>query len=107
MRVPENTIDEFLNFVGELVVVREMYDHLRLHYEDQGVANELTSELRRNTDTFRQVSDELERTCMNIRKQPIKQILRKLPRIVRDVAGTTEKEIDVEIFVMKHKLTKV
>lgn len=98
MRVPENTIDEFLNFVGELVVVREMYDHLRLHYEDQGVANELTSELRRNTDTFRQVSGELERTCMNIRKQPIKQILRKLPRIVRDVAGTTGKEIDVEIF---------
>ena len=98
MRVPENTIDEFLNFVGELVVVREMYDHLRLHYEEQGIAAELTTELRRHTDTFRQVSGELERTCMNIRKQPIKQILRKLPRIVRDVAQVNDKDIDVEIY---------
>ncbi|MCH2206750.1 MAG: chemotaxis protein CheA [Lentisphaerales bacterium] len=98
MRVPENTIDEFLNFVGELVVVREMYDHLRLHYEEQGIAAELTTELRRHTDTFRQISGELERTCMNIRKQPIKQILRKLPRIVRDVAAVSGKEIDVEIY---------
>ena len=97
MRIPETTIDEFLTFVGELVVIREMYDHLRSHYEDQGVPTDLTTELRRNTDTFRQVSGELERTCMNIRKQPIKQILRKLPRIVRDVANASSKEIDVEI----------
>lgn len=98
MRVPEHTIDEFFNFVGELVVVREMFDHLRLHYEEKGIAAELTTELRRHTETFRQVSGELERTCMNIRKQPIKQILRKLPRIVRDVAQVNGKEIDVEIF---------
>ncbi|MCM8534038.1 MAG: chemotaxis protein CheA [Lentisphaeraceae bacterium] len=97
MRVPENTIDEFLNFVGELVVVREMYDHLRLHYEENGVARELTSELHRHTENFRQISGELERTCMNIRKQPIKQILRKMPRIVRDVGMANGKEIEVEI----------
>jgi two-component system, chemotaxis family, sensor kinase CheA len=97
MRVPEDTIDAFLNFVGELIVVREMYDHLRLHYEQEGIAPELTTELRRHTDNFRQVSGELERTCMNIRKQPIKQILRKLPRIVRDVANSSGKEIEVII----------
>ena len=97
MRVPEDTIDEFLNFVGELVVVREMYDHLRLHFEEEGVKPELTSELRRYTDNFRQVSGELERTCMNIRKQPIKLILQKIPRIVRDVASTCGKKINVEI----------
>lgn len=97
MRVPEDTIDEFLNFVGELVVVREMYDHLRLHFEEEGVKPELTSELRRYTDNFRQVSGELERTCMNIRKQPIKMILQKIPRIVRDVASSCGKKINVEI----------
>lgn len=97
MRVPEDTIDEFLNFVGELVVVREMYDHLRLHFEEEGVQPELTSELRRYTDNFRQVSGELERTCMNIRKQPIKTIIQKIPRIVRDVASACGKKINVEI----------
>ena len=97
MRVPEDTIDEFLNFVGELVVVREMYDHLRLHFEEEGVRPELTSELRRYTDNFRQVSGELERTCMNIRKQPIKLILQKIPRIVRDVASSCGKKINVKI----------
>ena len=97
MRVPEDTIDEFLNFVGELVVVREMYDHLRLHFEEEGVEPELTSELRRYTDNFRQVSGELERTCMNIRKQPIKTIIQKIPRIVRDVASACGKKINVEI----------
>jgi len=97
MRVPEVTIDEFLNFVGELVVVREMYDHLRLHFEEKGVEPELTSELRRYTDNFRQVSGELERTCMNIRKQPIKTIIQKIPRIVRDVASACGKKINVEI----------
>lgn len=97
MRVPEDTIDEFLNFVGELVVVREMYDHLRLHFEEEGVEPELTSELRRYTDNFRQVSGELERTCMNIRKQPIKTIIQKIPRIVRDVASACDKKINVEI----------
>lgn len=97
MRVPEDTIDEFLNFVGELVVVREMYDHLRLHFEEEGVRAELTTELRRYTENFRQVSGELERTCMNIRKQPIKLILQKIPRIVRDVAAVCNKKINVEI----------
>ncbi|MCM8538719.1 MAG: Hpt domain-containing protein, partial [Lentisphaeraceae bacterium] len=97
MRVPEDTIDEFLTFVGELVVVREMYDHLRLHFEEQGVRAELTTELRRYTDNFRQVSGELERTCMNIRKQPIRLILQKIPRIVRDVASACDKKINVEI----------
>jgi two-component system, chemotaxis family, sensor kinase CheA len=97
MRVPEDTIDEFLNFVGELIVAREMYDHLRQHFEEEGVAPELTTELRRYTDNFRQVSAELERTCMNIRKQPIKGILQKMPRIVRDVASALGKKIEVKV----------
>jgi len=97
MRIPEQTIDEFLNFIGELVVVREMYDHLRLKFEEEGIRPELTTELRRYTDNFRQVSDELERSCMNVRKQPIKTIMQKVPRIVREVANHLNKEIDVKI----------
>ena len=97
MRVPEDSIDQFLNYVGELIVVREMFDHLRRHYEHNTLYDELMSQYKRHLETFHTISSELERSCMAIRKQPIKSLMQKMPKIIRDVAAETNKKITTEI----------
>lgn len=97
MRVPEDSIDHFLNYVGELIVVREMFDHLRRQYEHETSYNELMSQYKRHLETFHTISSELEKSCMQIRKQPIKNLIQKMPKIIRDVAAETNKKITTEI----------
>ncbi len=98
MRVSEETIDGFLSHVGELIVVREMFEHLRRRVEELELAHTVVSELRRLTETFSSISRDLERSVMSIRKQSVRGLLQKVPRIVRDIAVAAEKEIQVRTF---------
>jgi len=97
MRVAEKTIDEFLSYVGELVTVGEMFNYL----ESRMYANEdimlVARDLRRAVEFFDNLSADLQKSIMEIRKIPVKGAVQKIPRIVRDVALEKGKEVDVRI----------
>ncbi|MEN9360474.1 MAG: hypothetical protein RL095_2009 [Verrucomicrobiota bacterium] len=96
MRVPEAVIDEFLTHVGELITIREMYEYLRRDLEHSvNLPHRMAVEFRRCNDSFANISHELEVSCMSIRKQTVKQLLQKIPRIIRDVAQARGKDIEV------------
>jgi two-component system, chemotaxis family, sensor kinase CheA len=102
MRIAEESIDRFFDYVGELVVVGEMYTYLhRKFVEDLGnspAGLKLSQNMRRVNETFISLSDNLQRSVLDIRKVPAKNLLQKVPRMVRDIASAAGKAVRVELF---------
>lgn len=101
MRVSEDSIDQFLSYVGELIVVGEMFEHVQKRVAQQSKSEEgrfyqdIAKDLQRANETFTELFTDLRKSIMEIRKVPVRQLLQKVPRIVRDVAAEAEKDIAV------------
>ena len=95
MRVREEAIDSFFRFVGELVIVGEMYDNLQELLAHGADNRALMAGLQRANDSFHVLSRELQKSILDVRKVPIASLLRKAPRVARDVAAATGKEVTV------------
>ncbi len=94
MRVTEESVDGFLSYVGELVVLGEMYNHIYFRAKDTAALSKFTSELRKTNDAFDILSNNLQNSILHIRRVPFRTLLQKIPRIVRDVASLGSKEIE-------------
>jgi len=97
MRISESSIDAFLGFVGDLIVIGDMYDHLQASALRQDVAEEFRGELRVVTNSFHELSDQLQESLMAIRRVPIRGLIQRLPRIIREIANQHGKDISVAI----------
>ncbi|MFP4521247.1 MAG: chemotaxis protein CheA [Fibrobacterota bacterium] len=97
MRVAEESIDHFLTYVGELVVVGEMFGHIYKKLYSLDKENKIQGEFRQTYDLFSGLSQKLQKSIMSIRKVPVKSLLHKAPRIVRDIASKTNKRIKVSL----------
>jgi two-component system chemotaxis sensor kinase CheA len=97
MRVSEQHVDTFLAYVGELLVVGDMLHHLASRMGRDTDWRALQADFRRTLQTFDALSSELQRSIMSIRLVAVKGLLQRVPRIVRDVAAKTGKEIEVTI----------
>ncbi|MCA9782861.1 MAG: chemotaxis protein CheA [Candidatus Cloacimonetes bacterium] len=95
MRVNEAHIDTFLAYVGELLVVGDMFEHLEKRLSDVSVDRRLVTDFRRANETFDGLSKDLQKSIMSIRKVSLKSLFQKVPRLVRDVAQKSGKQIDV------------
>ncbi|GDY13255.1 chemotaxis protein CheA [Planctomycetota bacterium] len=93
MRVAEATVDAFLDQVGELLVVGDMYAHLHKRLAADPDTRPMAKSLRRANETFATVSNRLQRGIMALRQVPIRPLLNKVPRLVRDVAQFRGKDI--------------
>lgn len=98
MRVSEASVDQFLSYVGELVVVEEMYASLELQMlENKLSIRDITATLRKTTEIFKGLSRQLQKSIMEIRKVPISNLFQRMPKIVHDVAREKNKDIDIRI----------
>jgi two-component system chemotaxis sensor kinase CheA len=95
MRVAEKTIDNFLSYVGELIVVGKMYDYLQKNIAEKGSILHFVRDFRNVNETFETLSENLQKSIMEIRKVPVRTILQKAPRMVHDIAAASGKEIKV------------
>ncbi len=98
MRVSEDSIDTFLSFVGELIVIGEMYNHLQNEVAESNVVNDnLPVHFKRINEAFNSLSNSLQKSIMDIRKVPVKFLLQKVPKIIRDITTSNGKEIKIEL----------
>lgn len=98
MRIPEEKVDTFLSFVGELIVVGEMLRHFSTKLYDSNINPSYLRDFGQIINLFGTLSTDLEKAIMSIRKVPVKTLLQRVPRIARDVANTKQKEIKVTTF---------
>ncbi|MEW8467040.1 MAG: chemotaxis protein CheA [Candidatus Thiodiazotropha sp.] len=89
VRVDTQRLDDIMNMVGELVLVRNRLATLKATMNDEDVANAVS-----NLDV---VTSDLQLAVMKTRMQPIKKVFGRFPRVVRDLARSLKKEIDLEM----------
>lgn len=87
VRVDTRTLDVIMNMVGELVLVRNRLISLGVASNDEDLAKAVS-----NLDV---VTADLQGAVMKTRMQPIKKVFGRFPRVVRDLARSLKKEIEL------------
>ncbi|MGH8352557.1 MAG: chemotaxis protein CheA [Pseudomonas sp.] len=98
VRVDTARLDEIMNMVGELVLVRNRLVRLGLNSGDETMAKAVS-----NLDV---VTADLQTAVMKTRMQPIKKVFGRFPRLVRDLARNLKKEINLELIGEETDLDK-
>lgn len=97
MRVEETKIDQFLDYVGELILVREMFVNFGKKLREGGAAGGLSAEYQRALEAFTLLSHSLQGSIMEVRKVSVRSALQKVPRMARDLAAKREKDVRVQV----------
>ena len=97
IRVDESKIDEFLDSVGKLITKSENLNHLQFSFRQAGLNTAL---MRDFTTVSRTISNDivnLQRSIMKVRQVEMNNILKKFPRLVRDISHKIHKEAELNI----------
>jgi len=89
VRVDTARLDEIMNMVGELVLVRNRLVSLGLSAGDE--------EMSKAVANLDMVTADLQGSVMKTRMQPIKKVFGRFPRVVRDMARKLEKDITLNM----------
>lgn len=89
LRVDTRRLDDIMNLVGELVLVRNRLLSLRSKFEDE--------EINIVVGNLDHVTTDLQASVMKTRMQPVKKVFGRFPRVVRDLARKLGKEIELEL----------
>ena len=98
VRVDTKRLDDIMNMVGELVLVRNRIDRLG--------AMSGNEEMLKAVANLDLVTTDLQMAVMKTRMQPIKKVFGRFPRVVRDLARSLKKEIRLEMIGEETDLDK-
>ncbi|SEO56983.1 chemotaxis protein CheA [Aquisalimonas asiatica] len=89
VRVDTAKLDDIMNLVGELVLVRNRLSTIRSQYDDERMSQAVAD--------LELVTSDLQSAVMKTRMQPIKKVFGRFPRLVRDLARNLGKEVDLQM----------
>ncbi|HZU30166.1 MAG TPA: chemotaxis protein CheW [Candidatus Angelobacter sp.] len=87
VRVDVNVLDELMNLVGELVLARNRILQCALSKNDQ--------EFLKTAQPLNMITTNLRKRVMKARMQPVSNVFGKFPRVVRDVALSCGKQVEI------------
>jgi two-component system chemotaxis sensor kinase CheA len=88
IRVDPDKVDRLVNLAGELVITQAM---LAQSVQEAGLRS--TSKLGAGLVEFEHLLRELQESVMAIRTQPVKSVFQRMPRLVRELAVQTGKQV--------------
>lgn len=91
VRVDTKRLDDIMNMVGELVLARNRLVTLQ---SSMAKENDEISQAIANLDL---VTGDLQSAVMKTRMQPIKKVFGRFPRVVRDLARSLKKEVQLDL----------
>lgn len=89
IRVGTDVLDRIMNMVGELVLIRNRLSNLQA-----AIGNPEVTQAVASLDV---VTSDLQMAAMKTRMQPIRKVFGRFPRVVRDLARSLHKEIELEM----------
>ncbi len=98
VRVDTKRLDDIMNMVGELVLVRNRLKRLGDASTDEAMQKAVS-----NLDV---VTGDLQSAVMQTRMQPIKKVFGRFPRVVRDLARNLKKEVNLVLIGEETDLDK-
>jgi two-component system chemotaxis sensor kinase CheA len=97
MRIPEASMDRFLDQVGELMGLEEQFRYLGKRMLSGGDSDDLAADLRQAVEQFGHLSSRLSGAVLELRRTEARPLLQKVPRLCRDVAARTGKNIEAVV----------
>jgi two-component system chemotaxis sensor kinase CheA len=88
IRVDLERVDRLIDLVGELVINQAM---LTQRVGESGMARSSTVAV--GLEDLEHLTREIQDSVMAIRAQPVKSVFQRMPRLVREVAAMTEKQV--------------
>jgi len=106
IRVEVGRLEELLNLVGQLVLSKNRILGVARRFKDETIEScpELNESFGMASGELDRLTGELQVSVMRTRMQPLAKLFDRYPRVIRDIARSTEKKIDLEI---KGKETEV
>ncbi|HEY3381288.1 MAG TPA: chemotaxis protein CheW [Vicinamibacterales bacterium] len=98
IRVDVGLLDKLMNLVGELVLARNQILQVNSRREEAA--------LNATSQRLNLITTQLQEGVMKTRMQPIGVVWNKLPRVVRDMASSLQKQIRVEMDGAETELDK-
>jgi two-component system chemotaxis sensor kinase CheA len=95
VRVDFVQLDHLLNLVGELIIYRTKLDQVGKRAVRAEGGRNSGQDLLDAVNHLAGVSQQLQETVMDIRMLPIRHVFERFPRMVRDLARTQGKEIEL------------
>ncbi|MGL4209499.1 MAG: chemotaxis protein CheA [Candidatus Adiutrix sp.] len=97
MRISEEKVDGFMSYVGELIVTAETFNYLQKMIEQDKVNPNTVRAFKNANQAFRELSDELQDSLMEIRRVPIKGIFQKVNMMARELSHQLGKKVKVHL----------
>lgn len=95
IRVPEQKVDEFMRYVGNLLISAESFGFLQKQLEASDADRKLVRQLAAVNSGFTELTDLLQHGVLEIRKVPVRETLGKAPRMARSLARQMSKKVEV------------
>ncbi len=106
IRVDLERLDKLLNLVGEFVIDRTRFAQISQELREKYPHDPLIMQLNETNQIFGRHMNEIQEVIMSVRMIPIGNTFNKYPRIVRDLARESGKEINLEISGQETELDK-
>ncbi len=97
LRVDAERIDAVLNLVGELVIAKSMLHQAVLDFEKRFPKDPLRARFSDAMAFQARIMNDLQKSVMKIRMVPVEHLFRRFPRVVRDVAKSCGKEVNLVV----------
>jgi len=98
VRVDTERLDDIMNLVGELVLVRNRLSMLKQDMKQDHVSDAIT--------TLELITTDLQASVMKTRMQPIKKVFGRFPRLIRELAKKLKKDIILDLLGEETNLDK-
>jgi two-component system, chemotaxis family, sensor kinase CheA len=95
LRVDAERIDAVLNLVGELVIAKSMMHQAIGDFDKRFPRDPLKIKFADAVAFQARILNDLQKAVMKIRMVPVEQLFRRFPRVVRDVAKSCGKEVNL------------
>jgi two-component system chemotaxis sensor kinase CheA len=92
VRVEVEKIDDLMNQVGELVITKAMLDQAFSQMNGQ-----MREEIQNGLAQLDRNTRDLQESIMSVRMVPIQMVFGRFPRVARDLAGKTKKQVELKI----------
>jgi two-component system chemotaxis sensor kinase CheA len=95
VRVDVEHLDSIMNLVGELVIDQTRIAQVGNLLRDRYSSDETVDDLERISNHFSRIIGELQESVMKTRMLPVERLFNRFPRMVRDLARTLNKEVNL------------
>lgn len=107
IRVDQRKIDDLLRMAGQLLVLRNGFSEIVGRVRDSGSHQEIGHELGEMSEAFSRASEDIRAGVVALRLLPLRNLFKRLHRLVRDLSVSLEKEIHLATAGAELELDKV